>query len=114
VEEVSDILDEVKGIDAMKENRKPSPSQEGPRARLGPRETHLHSLLSTTPVPLDELVSRSGYPVSVVSALLTLLEMKELARALPGNRFATAVPTRGGIADPAVREKPAWRDRRPG
>jgi len=110
VEEAGDILEELGGYEFMTRPRKTSPSQKGSSPRLGPRESHLLSLLSTTPLPLDDLVQRSGYPVSVVSALLTLLELKGLVTPTPGNRFAATGALSRIVGDAAGGEV---RERRP-
>ncbi len=57
---------------------------------LGPRETRILSLMSADGTHIDELIDRSGYPAAVVSALLTLLEMKGRTRQLPGKWFVQA------------------------
>jgi DNA processing protein len=74
-------------------------------AELGPREREVLACLSTRAVHIDHLVERTGYPVSVVSALLTLLEMKGTARQLPGKWFVL------GDAEPRPRAKRRSRSR---
>jgi DNA processing protein len=115
VEEVSDILEELKEVEDMKPRQKLSPSSRTPRPCLGPRESRVLSLLSSSPVHIDDLVSRSGYPVSVVSALLTLLEMKSLAIQLPGSFFVTTEQSnRSGSPEGAVKGRRRSRRRSQG
>jgi DNA processing protein len=45
-------------------------------------EAHLLQLLSNDPIHIDDLVRASGLPVATVSSMLTILELKGLARAV--------------------------------
>ncbi len=55
--------------------------------RLEPRETRLLHLLTTRPMPLDAIVEETGYPASLLAAILTTLELKGLAERVPGEGF---------------------------
>lgn len=99
VETAGDILEEPYGRKAMHEQTPPRAStptrfestQPSERTvELGPRESNVLSLMSAEGTHIDELIERSGYPAAVVSALLTLLEMKGRARQLPGKWFVAA------------------------
>jgi DNA processing protein len=46
--------------------------------------------LNLEPVHIDQLAERTDLPVSVVGGLLTMLEVKGLARRLPGHYFIKA------------------------
>lgn len=45
-----------------------------------PEEGAVHSLLTTLPQPIDHLVERSGMPSSIIAGVLTMLELKGVAR----------------------------------
>lgn len=104
IETADDIIEECKEIRTMK--------QQGTQAvtgrtsgvdirveALGPRERKVFDMLSTEPAHIDRLVEQSGLPVSVVSAILTLLEMKGITRQMPGKWFV--------IGDGYVSSQPA-------
>lgn len=52
-----------------------------------PETGALLELLGHDPVPLDELVARTGRPAAELSAQLLLMELDGLVGALPGNRY---------------------------
>jgi len=54
---------------------------------LPPEERRVLDLLTLQPRLMDSLIGESGLSVSQVSGILTLLEMKGLARRVPGNAF---------------------------
>ncbi len=85
VETVEDILQELclpiqgsLGLDV------PEPP---PFPTLTPEETALYQLLDAESRPVDDLILESGMPASQVNSSLLLLEMKGVARRLPGNAF---------------------------
>ena len=47
----------------------------------------LLALLSQDPKPVDDLILESGMPASRVSGALLTLELKDVARRLPGNAY---------------------------
>ncbi|MBE3070016.1 MAG: DNA-protecting protein DprA, partial [Planctomycetes bacterium] len=61
-------------------------------AGLPPDEARLLEALDDEPASLDVLASRAGLNAAKVSGALTLLELKGLARALPGGRFVRRRP----------------------
>ena len=88
VESVQDIVEELlPQLDlAVKERLKqqpPSPGQN--RARLEDEEAVVYQLLSDQPTPIDELIVKSGLPAGRVTSVLLAIELKGLARRLPGS-----------------------------
>jgi DNA processing protein len=63
---------------------KPSPTP----AKLSQEETLLVTALEVGELSLDELSAATRLPTYKVSSTLTMLELKRLVRALPGQRFA--------------------------
>ena len=59
-----------------------------PMPELEPREVTLLALLGTEPVSADLLIEQSGLSSGQLAAALMSLEMKHLARQLPGRMFA--------------------------
>ena len=59
----------------------------GPAPKLSHDETLLVTALEVGELSLDELAAATRLPVYKVSSALTLLEMKRLVQALPGQRF---------------------------
>ena len=51
-------------------------------------EQKILDVLDATEQPIDTLIDRTGLPVSSVSVALLGLEMKRLAKQLPGKLFA--------------------------
>jgi DNA processing protein len=66
----------------------PSSSGEAPgRTEIEPREGAILALLGDEPVAVDAMVERSGLPSGLVSAGLTALELRGLARRVAGQRY---------------------------
>jgi len=59
-----------------------------PLANLTEHEQAVLDALDTTEQPIDTVIANSGLPVATVSVALLGLEMKRLARQLPGKLFA--------------------------
>ena len=59
-----------------------------PLANLTETEQKILDVLDATEQPIDTLIDRTGLPVSSVSVALLGLEMKRLAKQLPGKLFA--------------------------
>jgi len=94
VEKVTDVLDAFPDLDVP-----PSTGQDEPRqatlnlkANLSAEEARLMEALDDEPTPVDVLASRSGLDVARLTGTLTLLELKGLARSLPGGRFLRRRP----------------------
>lgn len=82
VESAGDILEEM-GLGRLFRTEE----QERPRINLSPEEEAVSSLLDFEPVTLDSLVDQSGLPAQKVLVALTFLEMKGIARQLPGKLY---------------------------
>lgn len=54
---------------------------------LSDNERVIASLLTLEPMPVDEIIERSGLTAPVVSGTLTILEMKNVVRRVPGNAY---------------------------
>jgi len=96
VESVADVLEEFPDLGLA-----PAPAEtdaDAPQAtvdlkiRLSPEESRLLEVLSEDPQPTDALAAAAGLEAARISGALTLLELKGLARALPGGRFARRRP----------------------
>ena len=89
IESVADVLDEFPdlGIEAPAGDDAPRQETLSLKANLSAEEARLMEVLDTEPAPLDVLASRAGLDAAKASGALTLLELKGLARALPGGRF---------------------------
>jgi DNA processing protein len=86
VEDVEDILSELRL--GARQPALPLELEEAPPPSLTPEEAALHALLGADPQPMDDLIQESGIPPGQVSAALAMLEIKGLARRLPGNAYA--------------------------
>lgn len=82
VQDAGDILEEL-GLDRLFRVEEPSV----PKVKLSPEEDVVKKLLSVEPGTLDQLVDSSGLPAQKVLVALTFLEMKGLARQLPGKLY---------------------------
>ncbi|MHB8916902.1 MAG: DNA-processing protein DprA [Desulfocucumaceae bacterium] len=85
VESAGDILEEL-GMERLFRLE----DLEAPAVSLSPEENALSKLISLEPLALDELVDRSGLPAQKVLVALTFLEMKGVARQLPGRLYTTS------------------------
>ncbi len=81
MEKAEDVLEELR-LELF-----PSASQTS-RSALTAEEAELQQLLSTAPLPLEEIVTRCPWPASKTLALLSMLEVKGLVQALPGRHYA--------------------------
>jgi len=90
-EDAEDILSEFEYL-FPPSNRPASPAETGmlPLLELTETEQKVLGLLSNEETPVDDLIYRSGLPASVVSVALLGLEMKRLARQLPGRLYVKA------------------------
>jgi DNA processing protein len=91
VQSVDDILDEL-GVLTMKSpgGDRPSPSMAmGAPApgNLPPEQRRILEMLNLQPRHVDEMIGESGLTAPQVTGILTLLEMRGLARRVPGNAF---------------------------
>ncbi|NPV28191.1 MAG: DNA-protecting protein DprA [Firmicutes bacterium] len=86
VETVEDILVEFPYLNFPKQQTKEAPRK---AAELTPEEAGLLKFLSLEPVHIDQLARLTRLSVSVVSGLLTLLEIKGLVKQMPGHFFVS-------------------------
>lgn len=90
VEDARDVLLELQ-LDGLQKTLELEP--EPPAPELEPQEAALYALLSEEPMPVDDLILESNRPAAEVNATLLMLELKGVARRLPGNAFVR-VPVR--------------------
>jgi DNA processing protein len=88
VESVEDILSELRLDSAQPEL--PLDLLEPAPVQLSADETALAALLRETPQPMDDLILEAGLTAARVSAALLTLELKGLARRVPGNAYRRA------------------------
>ncbi len=87
VEEINDIIEEL-GPLAEALNINDNKRVEDMRSlTLNTQENKIFSLLSSTPKNIDEITIQSGIPVSNVTSILLILEVRNLVKQLSGNRF---------------------------
>lgn len=88
VQDASDILREL-GLD---QDAKEGPRQLAlPVEQLNEQERDIAALLSLEPVPMDEIIEKTGLPAPMVSGTLTVLEMKNVVRRVPGNAYVRVI-----------------------
>ncbi len=83
VEGAGDILDEL-GLEKL--FPVPAPGDEG-TIKMSDEEHLLYRLLSLEPLPLDKVIAGSGLPPQKAMAALMYLELKGLARQMPGKSY---------------------------
>lgn len=84
VESADDILAEL-GLQS-EENR--SPQMALPIESLtNDNERKIAELLSLEPIQVDDIIEKTGLPAPLVAGTLTILEMKNIARRVPGNAY---------------------------
>lgn len=90
VEDINDIVEELGPLAEaiyIKDNKKVEDIRS---LSLNSQENKIFSLLSGTPKAIDEITTESGLPVSNVSSILMILEVKRLVKQLSGKRFVKA------------------------
>ncbi len=85
VETVADILEEL-----PQPYGESAPSSPVARITFSPQEAAIYSLLSSTTLHIDEIVTRSSLTVAEVSAILLRLELNGIVSQLPGKHFLLA------------------------
>ncbi len=88
VETVQDIVEELlPQLDRATQERltQQPPSPSPARPPLKEEEVVVYKLLSDQPTPIDELIIKSGLPAGAVTSVLLSMELKGLARRLPGS-----------------------------
>ncbi|MEI6808432.1 MAG: DNA-processing protein DprA [bacterium] len=85
VEDIEDVLAEFEFLIPPR-NMAKGAEREGPMPKLSPEESRLIEVLSNGAMDVDSLIRESGLDPAKVSSLLIGLEMKKLARMLPGRQ----------------------------
>jgi DNA processing protein len=87
-ESAEDILSEFEYLFPAT-NRPPTPAETGilPALELSTNEQQVYDCLDHQELNIDEVIRKSGLPSSAVSVALLSLEMKRLAKQLPGKLF---------------------------
>ena len=85
VETVDDILSEL-GVLSQRASDAPGVSTL-PVPNLPPEQRRVLDLLTLQPRHVDSMIGESGLTSHQVTGILTLLEMRGLARRVPGNAF---------------------------
>lgn len=87
-ESAEDILSEFEYLFPAT-NRPPTPGETGvlPALELSTNEQQVYDCLDHEEVNMDEVIRKTGLPSSAVSVALLSLEMKRLAKQLPGKLF---------------------------
>jgi len=85
VQDASDILREL----GLLEEGEPSDARQMalPIESLNEQERDIAALLSLEPMQVDEIIEKTGLPAPMVSGTLTILEMKNIVRRVPGNAY---------------------------
>jgi len=89
VQDASDILREL-GIDTG-EDQESIRQMALPIESLNEQERDIAALLSLEPMPVDEIIEKTGLPAPMVSGTLTVLEMKNVVRRVPGNAYVRVI-----------------------
>ncbi len=91
VEDVMDILEELKHVMDIKETEivlsKPALDNPGFETAISARERKVFEVLSDTPKSIDEISKIIDVPVNKISEELLKLELKKFIKALPGENF---------------------------
>lgn len=88
VESVEDILNELGVLTLQSPSGEVNVSQPAaPVPNLPPEQRTILNMLTLQPRHMDSMIGESGLTTPQVSGILTLLEMKGLARRVPGNAF---------------------------
>ena len=90
VEDISDIVEE---LGPLAESIHINDSEKVADIRsltLNSKENKIFSILSSTPVAIDDITAKAGLPPSNVSSILMILEVKRMVKQLSGKRFVKA------------------------
>jgi len=85
VENIDDVMAEI--LSQLPAGFRPPERAVGTAPAMNPREKLLYTLLGTDPIHVDSLAQQSGLPVQHLMVDLLGLEMKGVARQLPGKYF---------------------------
>lgn len=84
VESADDIFEEL-GVEPLEENKADQLAL--PIESLNENEQKVAAMLSLEPVSVDTIIAKSGMSAPLVSVTLTMLEMKNIVRRVPGNAY---------------------------
>lgn len=90
---IEDVLEEIEGVSPVflgeqsESMPKTPPIPAGPPKGLDENQLQIWKLLEEGPKHVDELVQSTGIQASVISGILLMLEMKQIIRRMPGNRY---------------------------
>lgn len=87
VEDVDDIIVEIERNLRYRDAYRGGKEETAPEAALTEDEKRMKSLLSHEPLYIDELAKKSNMSVSKVSSLLLSLQLKNVAKELPGKNY---------------------------
>ena len=79
---VEDILEELEGVRPATK-----PVQRQPPSVLDDTQRRIWEFLKDQPKHIDEMAQQLGLPVSQLAGALLMMEMKKIARRLPGNQY---------------------------
>jgi DNA processing protein len=94
LEELGPVADELAGIAGAGCGAGESGRRGGARARtsgLNSRERLVLDRLQSDPLQIDSIIDSSGLPPAEVAGILMVLEIRRLARRLPGGRYVSLV-----------------------
>jgi DNA processing protein len=83
----NDILSDLEWLIPPAQQQELALAPQKPATVLSAEETKLYQALSTDEVNFDDLVTRTGLPASTVTVTLMKLEIKKMAKQLPGRFF---------------------------
>lgn len=89
VESAEDILNEL-GL-GQKEEVEQRKQMSLPLESLNETEQKIVTLLTLDPMQVDEIISKCGLSASQVSGTLTILEMRNVVRRVPGNAYVRVI-----------------------
>ena len=82
-----DILDDFQSLLPQKRTEPAKKNEAAEKPGISPEEQAILEVLSSEEASIDSIVIKTGLPAPKVSSTLLALEMKRLARQLPGQRF---------------------------
>ena len=91
VENLEDVLAEFAYLQPGQREKRSGLQAKAIAGELSGDEGAIFQHLSLEPAHVDQLAERTGFTVSVVGGLLTMLEVKGMARRLPGHYFISTV-----------------------
>ncbi len=91
VENIEDVLAEYAYLQPGRQEKRSGLPPQVATGELFGEEDAIFQRLSIEPLSIDQLAERTGLTVSLVGGLLTMLEVKGLARRLPGQYFISTV-----------------------